>query len=58
MMNKEEQIIAKKLEEKGYFVEEQPKYRITNDSDEFLIQTDDLLKFYEEVLSDKGFESL
>lgn len=45
--------IKEKLEEKGYFVEEQPKYKITHDVDEgFLIETDDLEEFYGSVLKE------
>lgn len=40
----------KQLEDLGYIIETQPKYRITTDEDdEFLIQTDDLEEFYESV---------
>lgn len=47
-MNEEQAI--RELEKKGYFIEEQPKYKITSSTDEdFLIETDDLIDFYKSI---------
>ena len=45
----EEQVI-KELEKKGFFVEEQPRFRITRENDEdFLIQVDDIFDYFKEL---------
>ncbi len=45
----EEQVI-KEIEKKGFFVEEQPRFKITSESDEgFLMEVDDLFDFFKSL---------
>jgi len=49
--DKYEKRIIELLEKKGYFIEETPRFQITcEDDNAFLIETDDLEKFYTETI--------